>query len=240
MSDIPINKEKYKCPFCKHKFENFIPWPDYYDFPGIQYEMYNKKTAMCPICKSLDRERLFKIYIEQETQLLEKPQSLLHIAPEKNLRNWIRGHRNISYTCGDLFPQDNEMERIDLTEIPYEDNTFDVILCSHVLEHIIDDQKAMKELYRVLRPGGWSILQVPIALNIESIVEDNSITTPEGRKRHFGQDDHVRLYNRDGFINRLRLSGFIIHLFNLAEKIGLVETKSYGLSKGDYLYIVTK
>lgn len=228
------------CPYCKHTFERFIPWPDIFDFPKCEYEMWNKETATCPVCHAYDRERLYKLYIERETDLLEKPQSLLHIAPEKNLRTWLIGHRNISYVSGDLMPQDIETVRIDITAIPYKNDTFDVIICSHVLEHITEDQKAMKELYRVLKPDGWSILQVPIALNIEKILEDPSITSPQARKDHFGQNDHVRIYNKEGYLSRLQSAGFHVIQYNFADKYGLEEAKCYGLSEKDTLYIGTK
>ncbi|MCM3271234.1 class I SAM-dependent methyltransferase [Paenibacillus elgii] len=137
-------------------------------------------------------------------------------------------------------PQDTETERVDLTAMPYADETFDAVICSHVLEHITEDHKAMTELCRVLKPGGWSILQVPIALNFEEILEDPTVTSPQARKEHFGQDDHVRIYNRKGFVGRLEAAGFHIVLFNLAEKYGVEEANLYGLSEKDTLYIGTK
>lgn len=95
------------------------------------------------------------------------------------------------------------MEQVDLTAMPYADETFDAVICSHVLEHVTEDHKAMGEIYRVLKPSGWSILQVPIALNFEEILEDPAVTSPQARQEHFGQDDHVRIYNRKGFVGRL-------------------------------------
>ncbi|WP_245719578.1 class I SAM-dependent methyltransferase [Paenibacillus tianmuensis] len=137
-------------------------------------------------------------------------------------------------------PQDAEMERIDLTAMSFADETFDVVICSHVLEHITEDHEAMAEIYRVLKPDGWSILQVPIALNFEEILEDPTVTSPQARKEHFGQDDHVRIYNREGFVGRLEATGFHVVLFNLADKYGVEEANLYGLSEKDTLYIGTK
>ncbi|MFA9560123.1 class I SAM-dependent methyltransferase [Evansella sp. AB-rgal1] len=228
------------CPYCKHTFTQFIPWPDIFDFPKCKYEMWNKNTATCPVCHSFDRERLYKLYIERETDLLDKPQRILHVAPEKNLKAWIKGQLNISIVFGDLTPMDTETVKIDITEIPYSNDYFDVIICSHVLEHIMDDQKAMSELYRVLKPGGWSILQVPIALNFDRIIEDETITSSEARREHFGQDDHVRIYNKEGYLSRLQKAGFSVIPYNFAEKYGLEEAKQYGLSESDILYIGTK
>ncbi|PUA36320.1 glycosyl transferase family 2 [Paenibacillus elgii] len=240
MVDHLKHQGPYYCPYCNNTIVRFRPWPDIYDFPKCQYEMWNKQTAMCPVCSSFDRERLYKFYIERETDLLVRPQKLLHIAPEKNLRKWLKGQPNLSYICGDLMPQDAEMERVDLTAMPYADETFDAVICSHVLEHIPEDHKAMTEICRVLNPDGWSILQVPIALNFEEILEDPAVTTPQARKEHFGQDDHVRIYNRKGFVGRLEAAGFHVDLFNLAEKYGVEEANLYGLSEKDTLYIGTK
>lgn len=126
-------EDLYYCSYCNNRSSHFYPWPDFYDFPGCQYEMWNKESAICPVCFPLDRERLYRFYIERETDLLEKPKKLLHIAPERNLRAWLKGQMNISYVCGDLLPKDKEMEQIDVTAIPFENETFDVIICSHVL-----------------------------------------------------------------------------------------------------------
>ncbi|QYR19856.1 glycosyltransferase [Paenibacillus sp. sptzw28] len=229
----------YCCPFCNQSFEKFIPWPDQLDFLGVTYEMWNKETAICPICFSLDRERLFRVYIEKETQLLNRPHKLLHVAPEPNLRGWLRQFPHIGCTFGQLETTDDEIEQMDITSISYSDDSFDAIICSHVLEHIPDDMLAMQELYRVLKPGGWGILQVPIALNLEQTLEDETVTTPEARRAVFGQSDHVRLYAKD-YADRLKAAGFTVALYNMASVYGAEQTEKYGLSKSDNLYVVTK
>ncbi len=232
-------ESKYTCPFCRQNFQRFLPWPDQFDFAGATYEMWNKETAICPICHSLDRERLFRHYIEKKTELLTRPHNILHVAPEPNLRRWLRQFPHIRCTFGQLEAMDDEIEQMDITCIPYPENCFDAIICSHVLEHIPNDTLAMKELYRVLKPGGWGILQVPIALNLEQTREDETVTTPEARLAVFGQSDHVRLYAKD-YVDRLQAAGFSVSLFNMAGAYGIGEAEKYGLSQSDNLYVVTK
>ena len=132
------------------------------------------------------------------------------------------------------------MKEIDVTRITYDSNTFDVIVCSHVLEHVPDDDKAMRELYRVLKPNGWGIIQVPIVMNVDFIIENELIVTPQLRKLAFGQEDRVRIYNQSGFIQRLMNAGFKVELYNIAEKQGMKSARKFGLSETDMLYIVRK
>ncbi|HDR5116798.1 TPA: methyltransferase domain-containing protein, partial [Bacillus anthracis] len=235
-----FEKEICYCQYCNQGFGEFSPWPAHYDFLKYQFEMWNKYTGICPVCYSMDRERLYRAYIETETDLLSENYTMLHIAPEVKVREWLNQYKNITYVCGDLEPKDSVMEEIDITRIAYENNTFDVILCSHVLEHIIDDEKAMRELYRVLKPNGWGIIQVPIVMNVDYIIENKSIVSPILRKIAFGQEDHVRIYNRSGFIQRLTDAGFKVELYNIAEKQGMKIARKFGLSKTDMLYIVRK
>lgn len=235
-----FEKECCYCQYCNQQFEKFSPWPAHYDFPKYKFEMWNKDTGICPVCSSMDRERLYRVYIETETDLLSRKYTMLHIAPEANVRDWFNEYKNITYVCGDLEPKDPLMKEIDVTSITYDSNTFDVILCSHVLEHVLDDGKAMRELYRVLKPGGWGIIQVPIVMNVDSIIENELIVTPQLRKLAFGQEDHVRIYNQSGFIQRLMNAGFKVELYNLAEKQGMKSARKFGLSETDMLYIVRK
>ncbi|WP_088833320.1 glycosyltransferase [Paenibacillus tyrfis] len=233
------NTHTHTCPYCRQNFDSFIPWDDRHDFPRCTFEMWNKLTAICPVCIALDRERLYKLYIEKETDLIYSEKAILHIAPEKNMRSWLKSFSNLKYTCGDLYPNDQETEKLDVTNIHYPDETFDVVFCSHVLEHVPDDRLAMRELFRVLKKNGWGILQVPIGLSISSTFEDFSITTDSGRLEAFGQEDHVRIYAKD-YVNRLEEAGFKVIEYNLAEKHGIEEAKKYGLSPNDVLYIVNK
>lgn len=233
-------KDNYTCPYCEERFASFVPWSDIYDFPQHTFEMFNKSTAICPHCEAIDRERLYRIYFERETEALSGLYSILHIAPERNLRQFIAKHiPNEKYICGDLYPTDPSILKMDATQLPFESNSFDVVICSHVLEHIPDDKAAMKEFYRVLRPGGWGIMQVPIAVDLLETYEDWTIKTPEERKVAFGQIDHVRIYGQD-YVDRLQKVGFKVEKFNLAKKYGLSEAHQYGLSENDNVYIIRK
>ncbi|TKH07580.1 glycosyltransferase, partial [Bacillus wiedmannii] len=125
-----FEKESCYCQYCNQQFEKFSPWPVHYDFPKYKFEMWNKDTGICPVCSSMDRERLYRAYIEMETDLLSREYTMLHIAPEEKLRDWFNEYKNITYVCGDIEPKDPLMKEIDVTSITYDSNTFDVILCS--------------------------------------------------------------------------------------------------------------
>lgn len=230
----------YECLFCNHTFKQFVPWGDIHDFPQIHFENWNKYTSICPVCSSVDRERMYKMFIAREPHLLSPHNSILHVAPEPNLRHWISGFPGIRYICGDMDPGNVPgIEYMDITGIRYPDDSFDFIICSHVLEHIPDDLRAMRELYRVMNRGGTGILQVPIALNLSETYENPSIVTPEDRQRVFGQSDHVRIYAKD-YVKRLKSVGFFVEQINMAKAFGVFTAMKCGLSETDTLYIVRK
>lgn len=162
-----------------------------------------RPNAKCPKCGSLERHRLFWLYFVNVLwpKLPARKKDMLHIAPEPFFVDLLKAHEEINYLSGDLMMPD-AMLKIDLTDMPFHDAQLDVIICSHVLEHIPDDTKAMREMYRVLRPGGYLLVMVPTYGN--DTYENRNVTTPEGRRKHFGQDDHVRKYGRDII---LRLEG---------------------------------
>lgn len=236
---LTMYEDVHKCNYCGKRFKEYVSWPDKYGKSEHKFEMWNQ-NSICPVCMSLDRERLFKTYLEQETNLLSSRLQVLHIAPEKNLRRWLSSLAHLNYICGDLYPQDAVTEKIDITETRFKNESFDVVLISHVLEHIPDDIQAMNEIFRILRPNGWGIVQVPIALDILDIYEDFSIVSPEERYKAFGQEDHVRIYSRQGFIKRLESVGFKVELYNHEDKYGDEAIKQMGISNKNSLYIVRK
>ena len=173
-----------------------------------------KRRALCYYCGSTDRERLLYVYLFDRLAIAEAGRMMiLHIAPERNLFNRIRHNRNIVYICGDKrtggyeddYPE--EVIPLDVLNLPFYDDTFDLIMCNHVLEHIPDDSSALKQLYRVLKPGGRAILQVPISKVLKDTFEDVSIETPEDREKYFGQFNHVRIYGED-YASRIVAAGF--------------------------------
>lgn len=160
----------------------------------------------CPGCGSLERHRAVWLYLVERTELFQRPHRMLHVAPESHLGPCLQLQPHIDYLSADLDPLAGMVE-LDVTDIDLPDASFDVIYASHVLEHVPDDRRAMRELFRVLRPGGWAVLQVPIWG--ATTIEDPSITDPAERTRLFGQEDHVRMYGRDGvYEQRLRDAGF--------------------------------
>ena len=172
-----------------------------------------RRRGRCMACNAWDRERLVAHYLAGPSGLLDRAAdlSVLHIAPEARLSPWLMSQGFGSYRRGDRhepgYQYPEGVEHMDITSLPFEDGSFDLLLCNHVLEHVPDDRLAMSELFRVLRPGGRAILQVPLALEREHTLEDASVDTPEGRLDQFGQADHVRLYGLD-YGDRLASVGF--------------------------------
>ena len=192
----------FKCPVCGNNVKAFLPLPDFHykrkekfgspysidDFETLNYLGYS-----CPLCKASDRERLYAIYLNERfrnnTQTIIR---FLDIAPSKSLTRFIRRLPRINYRSADINEM-KAMDKVDITQMNlYDDNSFDVILCSHVLEHVPDDRKAVAELYRVLKNGGWGILMVPINSALEKTDEDPTLIDASERIRRFGQEGHVR------------------------------------------------
>src|SRR4051794_27384302 len=170
----------------------------------------SRPDAICPRCGAQERPRALWLYVERRPDLLPRPQRLLHFAPELIFRRRFEQAPGLEYLTADLDSPD-AMVHFDITSIPYPDDSFDAIVCSHVLEHVEDDRAAMRELLRVLRPDGFAILLVPLDLSRDETYEDAAVTAPEARAREFWQHDHVRLYGRD-FRRRLEEEGFHVQV----------------------------
>lgn len=230
----------YYCPVCKSKVRLWKPLG--YDFPVIYEKQIvgsGIRNAMCPVCGSSDRVRLLYLFLKNKTNLFTRRIKLLHIAPEDALRDLLLKLKNVDYLTSDLDPG-KVMEQMDITIIGYPENSFDAILCNNVLEHIPDDRKAMRELYRVLKPGGWAILQVPVSKVLEETFEDFSITSPQEREKHFGQKDHVRIYGND-YIRKLTKAGFAVETFNWTLDTAFQNEKNpYGLNEDETIFYCTK
>ena len=185
--------------------------------------------ARCPGCGSVERHRILWLYLQRETDILTEPRSILHLAPEGVLAAVLQRH-NIDYVSGDLEPG-RAMEVMDITALPRPDDTFDAVLCNHVLEHVPDDGAAMREIHRVLRPGGLAIMQHPIDTSRAETFEDPDIVAPDARMQAYGQEDHVRLYGRD-FADRLVTAGFTITMRRYLDELDPSERTRYGLRDG--------
>jgi SAM-dependent methyltransferase len=202
------------CPCCGRSFRKFMRRYDW--------------DALCPGCLSLSRHRLLWLYLRDETDVLRRPQALLHFAPEESIAARLRAAR-LRYVGADLYPRSPNVVRADVTAMPFEDEQFDVVLCNHVLEHVVDDRKAMAELYRVLKPGGRLYMLQPIWLERAETIENPAVTAPRERRRLFGQEDHVRIYGRD-IVPRLASVGFEVRLEHYFRRIAPEFVEVYGLS----------
>ena len=178
------------------------------------------------------------LYLKNETDFFTKPIKLLHFAPEQAFYQRFKRLDHITYTTTDLNSPLADV-KADICHLPFDDDTFDVILCNHVLEHIPDDAKAMQELYRVMKPGGWGIFQIPQDLKREQTFEDNTITDRKERARIFGQYDHVRIYGRDYF-DKLRSVGFKVEEVDYTNTLPKEDVEKYRLAKGEIIPLVKK
>ncbi|MEI2817957.1 MAG: methyltransferase domain-containing protein [Microthrixaceae bacterium] len=172
-----------ECPSCGKQFRRFAP--------------YNGVSGMaCPNCGSRQRHRMLTLYLRNQVGVGATPCRLLHVAPETGLRRQLEQATNLDYVTADLMRTDVDV-RVDLLALPFSDDSFDVVVCSHVLEHVPDDRAAMRELARVTRPKGRLLVMVPVDFERAATYEDSAITTPAGRLAAFGQSDHLRLFGRD-------------------------------------------
>jgi SAM-dependent methyltransferase len=244
-----INAQHY-CPVCDSRVISFQPLPELfrenqekYGFPfaDSDAETCNTTAYLCPSCEASDRDRLYALYLGDYLKSLSSAE-LVDFGPSAPLSAFIRRlikDRDIRYRTADLLTN-NADDRVDITDLrSYENDRFDFFICSHVLEHVPDDRKALRELYRILKPGGKAILMVPVILSIDRVDEDPSVTDESERWRRFGQDDHIRLYSKSGFLERVREAGFRIQELS-KEFFGEELLNRVGISPQSVLYVVEK
>ncbi|WP_115838605.1 class I SAM-dependent methyltransferase [Winogradskyella sediminis] len=215
-------------PIDGKSFKTFLP----YGY-GTQ-----RNNVLSPSTLSLERHRLLWLYLKDETDFFTAEKSVLHFAPEQCFLKRFRSLKNLTYTTTDLLSPIADV-KADICDLPFEDNSYDVILCNHVLEHIPDDTKAMLELFRVMKPGGYGIFQIPQDLNREMTFEDDSITDKAERAKIFGQYDHVRVYGRDYF-DKLRSIGFKVEEVDYTAQLSEKDIEKYCLAKGEIIPVVYK
>lgn len=223
-----LKGKRYTDPIDGKSFRAFLP----YGY-GAQ-----RTNVLSPSTLSLERHRLLWLYLKTESDFFTSCKKVLHFAPEQAFYKRFRNQKNLNYITTDLESPLADV-KADICNLPFKDNEFDVVLCNHVLEHIPDDTKAMQELYRILKPGGMAVLQIPQDLSKEVTFEDDSITDKKERAKIFGQYDHVRVYGRD-FFDKLRSIGFKVEEVDYTKKLTAEEIKKYCLSEGEIIPICYK
>jgi predicted SAM-dependent methyltransferase len=223
-----LKGNKFTDPIDGKSFKSFLPY-------GYGKQRNN---VLSPSTLSLERHRLLWLYLQNETDFFTAQKKVLHFAPEQAFYKRFKKMQNLDYTTTDLNSPLADV-KADICNLPFQDNTFDIIFCNHVLEHIPDDTKAMQELHRVLKIGGMGIFQIPQDLNRKKTFEDNSITDKKERAKIFGQYDHVRIYGRDYF-DKLRSVGFKVEEVDYTSNLSEDEISKYCLQKGEIIPVVYK
>ncbi len=225
-----LKGDNFTDPIDNRSFRKMLPY-------GYETQ---RENVLSPSTLSLERHRLLWLYLKNETDFFTASQKrkLLHIAPEQCFLKRFRKLDNLDYITSDLESPIADV-KADICDLPFDDNTFDIVFCNHVLEHIPDDRKAMEELFRVMKPGGFGIFQIPQDLTRATTFEDNSITDPKERAKIFGQYDHVRIYGLDYF-EKLRSVGFKVNEINYTDQIEKIDVQRFALAKGEILPVCFK
>lgn len=227
LNGLALAGRAVECPCCGGRFRRFK-----------RYGASGRPGALCPRCRSFERHRLLWLYLSERTDFFTSELSVLHFAPEYWLRKSFGRLPNIHYTSADL---DSPLADLltDITAIARADEEFDVVLCVHVLEHVVDEGRALSEILRVMKPGGWAIIMVPMDRNRERTFEVRGAVSPSERMRLYGKSDHVRVYGRD-FGRRLAEAGFAVKVDNLVEELGGEAARRYGLGVNTDIYLCEK
>lgn len=217
-----------ECAVCGKHYKKFLPYG----------RLSSRPNALCPNCLSLERHRLIWLYLKEKTNFFQTKLNVLHVAPEHCFMKPFEAQHGAGYITADIESPLAKV-KMDIHEMPFEDNRFDVVLCNHVLEHVRDDMQALHEIKRVLKPGGWAILLVPFINPIpDKTFSDDSITDPREREKIFGQNDHVRKYGKD-YPQRLAQSGMTVDEEKFAFSIDAATKFKLGLSP-EVIYRVVK
>jgi SAM-dependent methyltransferase len=227
-----LSGNNVECVCCGAKYITFLP-------AGI----VKRANAWCPRCGSLERHRSIWLFLKNRTDFFTKKISVLHSAPEKIYYRRFSKLANVNYYPFDLNPENygygSKTLKMDITDIKMENDFFDVVLCNHVLEHIPDDRKAMSEMFRVLKPGGWALINVPVDFDRKETFEDPGINDPEKQLQLFGQPDHVRIYGAD-YVSRLSAAGFDVEVIDYNKSFNDDEIFRYGLKAGELIFLCKK
>ena len=218
---------QFQCPVDGRTYRRFLPYG----------RIQTRENALCPGSLTLERHRLMWLYLRDKTDFFTKPEKLLHVAPEICFVDIFEDLPDVDYVTADLESPWAKV-KMDLHDIPFEDNSFDVVFCNHVMEHVENDYQCMSELHRVLRPKGWAIIQSPV-YDMPTTKEDNKITDPVDREREFGQRDHLRMYGQD-YADRLRKGGFKVTEDNYVQTMTAEQRRWYSLMPNEIIYYCEK
>jgi SAM-dependent methyltransferase len=238
------------CPVCGTHLRIFKPiWKSFhrnielhgYIYPLSAVETFNVSAYSCPACDASDRERLYVLFLDQEFRKLDKSRRyrMVEFAPSAALRGRLKSYPFIEYRSADLFRKTVD-DRIDITDMkPYPDGSIDFFLCSHILEHVPDDRKAMRELYRILKPGGFGIVMVPLVHGVEDTQESPDVNSDTLRWKYYGSGDHLRQFGKRDFQQRLIGAGFQLDLLGM-NAFGEPAFRNAGIAPDSVLYVVRK
>ncbi len=223
-----LKGKKYTDPIDGRSYRKFLP----YGYENV------RENVLAPGTLSLERHRLCWLYMKNETNFFSEPQRVLHFAPEQAFLKRFRKLNHKEFTTTDLNSPIADV-KADICDLPFADDSYDFIICNHVLEHIPDDTRAMQEIFRVLAPGGTAILQVPYEKNRMETFMDDSITDPKERTKIFGQYDHVRIYGMDYF-DKLRSIGFSVEAVDYTASLSEEDIDRYRLANGELIPVCKK
>jgi len=221
---------RYEDPINGKTYRKFLP----YGYSGIA----KRHNVLSPGTMSLERHRLLWLFLKNKTDFFSAPYKMLHIAPEQCFYKLFKRMKNLDYLTGDYNSPIADVH-FDLHKAPFENDSFDVVFCNHVLEHVEDADQCMKELYRIMKPGGWGIFQVPIDMSRATTYEDKNIVSPQEREKHYWQKDHLRLFGRD-YKDRLEAAGFQVTEDNYIATLSAEAIDRFRLPEGEIIYVCRK
>lgn len=242
LARIPLGR-KYCC-ICNSSFASFIPYQGWKNAPALMFALdvvgSDAKQFTCPKCYAHDRERHLFLYFKK-LGLVNRFHGahVLHFAPEPKLGKIIEAQQPGRYVKCDLYPNEPDVVRVDITNISFESGSFDFVLANHVLEHVDDDIKALSEIFRILKKGGFAILQTPYSRMLLSTWSDPGISSDEARLQAYGQEDHVRLYGSDIF-NRFQSVGFVAHISFHNDVLSEIDPARYGVNVKEPFFLLEK